>query len=96
MWLPAFYFSKLVREHMDKVISLYLFALFKRGRKEDKRKSFKDPLVRTPTISLIHCRMRTVWGKGAQRRTAQSIRNHTSQILPFMPVSSAVVPHEPL
>jgi len=52
VWLPPFYFAKLVRECLEKVVALYLFTLFRRGGakgKEDKAnaklKPFRDPLV---------------------------------------------------
>lgn len=45
VWLPPFYFSKLVRDCLEKIICLYLFTLFKRGRKDEKKKPFRDPLV---------------------------------------------------
>lgn len=49
VWLPPFYFSKLVRECLEKSVALYLFALLRRGVKKDGKgkdpKPFRDPLV---------------------------------------------------
>ncbi len=52
VWLPPFYFAKLVRECLEKVMALYLFNLFRRGGakgKEDrnsaKLRPFRDSLV---------------------------------------------------
>jgi len=52
VWLPPFYFAKVVRDCLEKVVALYLFTLFRRGGgkgKEDKvnakLRPFRDPLV---------------------------------------------------
>jgi hypothetical protein len=45
LWLEQFYFRKLVRECLDKIILLYLYSLFSKGKKAEKeKKSYKDPL----------------------------------------------------
>jgi hypothetical protein len=49
VWLPPFYFCKLVRECLEKAVALYLFALLRRGVRRDGKgkepKPFRDPLV---------------------------------------------------
>lgn len=49
LWLPPFYFSKLVRECLEKAVAIYIFALFRRGTRKDAKgkepKPFRDPLV---------------------------------------------------
>lgn len=49
VWLPPFYFAKLVRECLEKAVALYVFALFRRALRKDAKgkeaKPFRDPLV---------------------------------------------------